>query len=463
MNAFVRWVLLVAVAAQAPQTPAQLAEQIAALAKQLAQMAAPVSSTSLVTTAAELTAAMKACKAVTLAPGTYAVNLVMTCGTIEGPGMAVLTPVDPLDATLTLPAGSGMSVKGVTVLGGPRETIVVGSNDVKTVDALPRRVRLEGLTVRPADPPVGGHRGIALHGIDVTVTGSRITGYWEAGRDSQGIWINNGPGPYTVTDNTVEASGENILTGGGDPGIVGMIPADIVIRGNTFRKPVEYKALGATVKNLVELKNARRVTIDGNTLDGWWPPTQAAPVQFTPRNQDGACTWCVVESVMFVGNTVKNAAGGFAVNILGTDDERPSGQTKDITIRGNLFQDATGGVQVLGGVAGAFVIDHNTLPAITSKVFSFDRIAGQPNMLTALTFTNNVLRSGTYGVTGDGSTSIGLASLTAFVTLTEWSGNVIEATAAVKWPAGQTTLAKGALASLLDPKTLKLLSGTAGY
>jgi hypothetical protein len=95
-------------------------------------------------------------------------------------------------------------------------------------------------------------------------------------------------------------------------------------------------------------------------------------------------------------------------------------------------------------------------------VFSFDRIAGQPNMLTPLTFTQNVVRSGTYGVTGDGSTGGGLPSLLAFATLTAWSGNIIEATEPVKWPARQTTVPAGALATLLDEK-FKLKSGTAGY
>ena len=42
------------------------------------------------------------------------------------------------------------------------------------------------------------------------------------------------------------------------------------------------------VKNLLELKNARRVTIDGNLFEYSWSSGQAGyAIVFTPRNQEG--------------------------------------------------------------------------------------------------------------------------------------------------------------------------------
>jgi hypothetical protein len=412
-----------------------------------------------VSTAAELVAAVKAGGAIDVSPGTYVVNLVLAKPlTLRGPSDAVLAPADPLEPTV-LVTGNDIAVTGLTIQAGApdRETLVVGDFTATSADVLPHRVRFEGVKVVAR---AGGHRGMALHGVDITVTGSAVTGYWEKGRDSQAIWL-NGPGPYTITNNVLEASGENLLVGGADPGIVGMNPSDITIRGNTLGKPANFQALG-TVKNSFELKTGVHVLFEDNIVDGWWPGVHQAPIQITPRNQDGHCPWCTVNDVIISRTTFRNVTGGFAVNVQGTDDEHPSGQIEVLKLDHNLFLGSTAGFQILGGVSKSLIIDHNTAPSITARVFSFDRIAGQPNMLTPLTFTQNVVRSGAYGATGDGSTGAGLPSLLAFTTLTDWSGNLIEATAPVKWPAGQATIPAGALATRLDEK-FKVKSGTAGY
>jgi hypothetical protein len=49
------------------------------------------------------------------------------------------------------------------------------------------------------------------------------------------------------------------------------------------------------VKNLLELKNARRVRIEQNNFAHNWEEAQSGgAILFTPRNQDGNCRWCVV-------------------------------------------------------------------------------------------------------------------------------------------------------------------------
>ena len=72
------------------------------------------------------------------------------------------------------------------------------------------------------------------------------------------------------------------------------------------------------VKNLFELKNAQPCAARGQHLrepleddqPGW-------ALVLTPRNSDGACTWCVVEHVQFRYNLVRNVAAG--LNMLGYD------------------------------------------------------------------------------------------------------------------------------------------------
>src|SRR5678816_3181005 len=83
----------------------------------------------------------------------------------------------------------------------------------------------------------------------------------------------NGPGPYHIINNYIEAAAENIMFGGADAKIPNLVPSDIEIRRNHVFKPLSWKVgdpsyLGRhwAIKNLLELKNARRVTIDGNTV-----------------------------------------------------------------------------------------------------------------------------------------------------------------------------------------------------
>lgn len=466
---------LLALLLQQP-SPSQLITQIEDALKQLkAQVVPPQQAASTkVTTTAELQAALKACNpSIELAPGDYTANWVTTCSnlTITGPREAVLKAGDQYGPTLWIKSGTGIKVKGFSVAAPAlvdRDTINIGDSDATTVAALPKDVWVEDLLL---DTTVtGGHRAIAAHGVNVTIVGNTILGYWEKGRHSQAIVGWNGPGPYLIENNVLEASGENIMFGGSDPKIPGLVPSDIVIRNNILRKPDYMKTNGAAVYNAFELKNAQRVLFEGNTIDGWWPGGHAGPMQITVRNQSGGCGWCIVDAVTLTRNTYSRVQGGIAVNVLGTDNERDSNtglrkfsqQTKKLTISYNLFAGSTTAYQILGGVSESLVIDHNTTPHVTAKVFSFDRVADTPDVLTPLTFTNNVTLPGSYGATGNGTT-IGLPTLQAFTTIAAWSGNIIEAEPYVTWPAGQTVIPKGSLLGLLDPKTFKLLSGTAGY
>ena len=78
-------------------------------------------------------------------------------------------------------------------------------------------------------------RGIALNSAATTITGSYISDIKAVGQDSQAIAGWNGPGPYTITNNYLEAAGENLMFGGADPAVPGLVPADITIKGNHVR------------------------------------------------------------------------------------------------------------------------------------------------------------------------------------------------------------------------------------
>jgi hypothetical protein len=154
------------------------------------------------------------------------------------------------------------------------------------------------------------------------------------------------------------------------------------------------------VKNLLELKNAQRVVIDGNVLENVWPSGQTGyAVVITPRNQDGTAPWSVVQQVQFTNNVVRHVASVF--QLLGTDDNFPSQQTNHILVRNNLFEDVSsakyGGsgfwLLIMGSALATF--DHNTVFNDGDSTIMADSAQA-----TGLVLTNNIMADNLYGIMG---------------------------------------------------------------
>ena len=120
------------------------------------------------------------------------------------------------------------------------------------------------------------------------------------------------------------------------------------------------------MKNLFELKNARRVLVRCNVFENNWEHAQQGfAILFTVRNQDGSAPWSAVQDVTFIKNILRHTSSG--INILGTDDLQPSQTTKRILIQDNFIEDVSGAnwggagrlYQMLSGAEG-IKIDHNT-------------------------------------------------------------------------------------------------------
>ena len=168
------------------------------------------------------------------------------------------------------------------------------------------------------------------------------------------------------------------------------------------------------VKNLFELKNARRVRIEGNVFENNWAHAQdGAAILFTPRNQDGGCSWCIVENVTFERNVVRRVGTGFV--ILGRDDYFPSRQLSGIVIRNNVVSDmgqewgGSGIFAILLGEPRDVVIDHNTI--ISKQGQAVVQVDGPP--ITGFVFTNNVAQHNEYGIVGT-SRAPGIDTITTY-------------------------------------------------
>jgi hypothetical protein len=310
-----------------------------------------------------------------------------------------------------------------------------------SLESVPHHLVFERCYVH-GDRVRGARRGIAMNARDVLVVDSYFADFKEVGADSQAIAGWNGPGPFALVNNYLEAAGENVLFGGADPTIKDLVPSDIEIRRNHLAKPLAWKAgepgyEGKTwsVKNLLELKNARRVLIDGNLLEGNWRDSQNGfAVLFTVRNQDGGAPWSTVEDVTFQNNVVRHTGAG--INILGRDDIRQSAPARRIAIRNNLFADVGGPrwggtgalLQILNGAAQV-VVEHNTALQTGSILVA----EGTPN--EGFVFRANVLPHNEYGMIGTG-TAPGTATIARFFPGAVIEGNVIAGGDAARYPRG---------------------------
>ena len=297
-----------------------------------------------------------------------------------------------------------------------------------SLDEVPHHIEIERSYIH-GDPVKGSRRGVALNGAHITIADSYLADFKEVGADSQAICGWNGPGPFRIENNYLEAAGENILFGGADPGINGLVPADIQVLRNHFRKPLQwriddphYAGTPWTVKNLFELKNARRVLIRDNFFEHNWPHAQSGPaILFTPRSEDGRAPWAVVEDVVFENNVIRRVAD--AINILGRDDVTPSQLTRGITIRNNLFIEVGGSwgdgrLLVMVGGAADIRVEHNTALQTGSIVVA----EGEPH--PGFVFENNIALHNEFGIFGSGVGS-GAAALDRYFPGAVVRGNVI--------------------------------------
>jgi len=256
-------------------------------------------------------------------------------------------------------------------------------------------------------------RGFTIHGANVTVRDSRCTEIHGRNAESQCVLAYNGPGPYLIENNLLEAASENIMWGGGDPGVPGLVPCDITIRGNLIRKPTTWKVYPYNVKLLLEAKNACRMLVEGNRFDGVWTQGQTGfAVALKSVNQEGRCRWCRVTDVTIRGNTFVNVGAGF--QFAGRPEMHPVDTALSrVLVTGNWIDSVNMGPFVGEARPLKLLAQANDI-AFTRNTFTdrgtynrdavvFD-IGGLKPAVTRFQFDDNVLPIAQYGV---GATAVG--------------------------------------------------------
>lgn len=340
--------------------------------------------------------------------------------------------------------GVEITTKHSTTASTHTNLVLLGGGGETAVGQLPSDIVFDRCYIH-GTPTGNVRRGVALNGARLAVIDSHLSDFHEIGQDSQAIMGWNGPGPFKIANNYLEAAGENIMFGGATTSNPTLIPSDIEIRGNHFHKPLSWRIkdrayAGAhwMVKNLLELKIGQRVLVQNNLFENSWEDAQSGfAILFTPRNADGNAPWTVVQDITFRRNVIRHAGSG--VNISGREDSGAgSAQTKRILIEGNLFQDIRakkwGGqnghlFQLSHGTADV-VIDHNTGFQDGAVVFV---PAGGPH--TGFKFQNNVAPHNRDGISGDGAAP-GHPAIQRYFPGAVIQNNVLSGGDATRYPAG---------------------------
>jgi len=195
-------------------------------------------------------------------------------------------------------------------------------------------------------------QGVIANGSSIAVIDSYISDIHESTLDSQAVLAYLSPGPLKIVDNYLSATTEDVMFGGGGGPNNPYIPSDIEFRNNLLFKPLQWAQPGVTLppnnqwteKNNLEFKSARRVLVDGNTLENTWVSGQTGySVLFTVRTGQSG-NLAVVDDITFTNNLLENVTSGFSTLYHDNSCGKPpygqcrnQGEAKRILIYNNLI------------------------------------------------------------------------------------------------------------------------------
>jgi hypothetical protein len=254
----------------------------------------------------------------------------------------------------------------------------------------------------------GQKRGIYATSPNLNVLKSWIGGCWYSD-DSQAILSERGVNGLFVDDCYLEASGENVMFGGGDALSADGIPQNISFTNCHFRKPEEWRAQAGTGnKNLFELKMAKNVKVDNCLFENSWVDAQVGyGIVLTVRNQYGRDPWATIQDVEFTNCKLKSVAAG--ISILGRDYLQVSEGMKNVKFKNFTIEDLSAGyggngrtLQLQGGPENLVFEDFKVVsPGSVHSMIEFV----QPKFpFSGLAFRNCEFYEGSYGIqhTGEG-------------------------------------------------------------
>lgn len=358
---------------------------------------------------------------------------------------------------LTFAAGSARTViLGVEITSdstldqGPVALVQIGTGRETTVESLPTDIVLQQVYLH-GWPRQHVRRAIAGNGGAQTLRDSWCEEIHARGFDSQ-CWISwNSSGPVLIENNTLQAASENIMFGGADPRVPGLVTSDVTIRRNHISKPLSWYGQNWNVKNLVETKSSARVLVEENVLEGAWTDGQTGyAFVLKSTSQDGTCAPCATSDWTIRRNLVRNTAAGFS--IAGRADQDITGSTDSTNRRFEIVENWIEPLNVPpytgDGRPVIFVSDNHDIE-FRSNTFEdaarvrdavlFD-VSGKTkrDAVRNLRLTTNVFPHGNYGVWTSGVGEGLIAWLAGALGTSTWTRNAFLGASKANYPAGTT-------------------------
>lgn len=248
-------------------------------------------------------------------------------------------------------------------------------------------------------------------------------------------------------------------------------PADIQVSHNHMFKPLTWMKgepgyVGGTngnpfvVKNLFELKNAQRVLLEGNIMEGSWGGFSQVGfgIVITPKNQAGkngsnVCPICQVTDVTIRYNAISHVGGGLAIaNALSDNHGAPlDGQRYSIH---DIIVDDMDGAKYRGPSEFAEILVSPGAPVLqnvminhvtafpTSHLFIIGDMVATSTPMKNFVFTNSIVNAGKYPVWSSGGGPANCAHLgiplitfnTCFTRSSFTANAIIAAPSGPSWP-----------------------------
>lgn len=357
------------------------------------------------------------------------------------PRMAVIRGTGSSGAVITVANGPGagyVKLFGIAVRACPPtgncDLVMVGTDTETDVANMASFVSLRQLLVL-GDPVFGSRRGVRIEGRHITLTQSWCQDIFIAGQDTQCVASNRGGRFVDVGFNYLAAASENIMLGGAPIPNADLVPQDWNIHDVILHKPLRWftewnggvsPSIRRQVKNLFELKHAKRVTAERILMVNNWPESQSGIAILLNYSTNGTCPACGgLEDVTLRDVVVLNSPGGISFQgysyqagsnnankllratvensyfvLTGTGSGRTVQVTNvsgrhDIEVRRSTFRNHTS-TWLMGDFGWAWTFDGT----------AYARVPGGP--VYGLRFVDNVFASnGPYGITAPAGSHYG--------------------------------------------------------
>ncbi|HEY2067453.1 MAG TPA: Ig-like domain-containing protein [Gemmatimonadaceae bacterium] len=295
-------------------------------------------------------------------------------------------------------------------------------------------------------------RCVALNSGSAGVIDSWLSDCHDDSADAQAIGGWNGPGPFLIRNNELQGSTENIMFGGSDAGAAELSPADITVQRNHLFKPAEWIGGPWHIKNLFELKNAQRVLVEENVLEGSWPRDwDGTAVAMKSVNQDCGPVPAGTLDVTFRRNLIRNTGSGINLD-AGSSCGGPIMPMSRVLIQNNLLlgvnsttYSGKGNGFFTGGALTDITLDHNTVTWVGAGGIAVN-MDNYDHPTIRFTLTNNIFATvGGNGVQGQATGWPG-PTITHFMPDGHVAGNVFAVGTAYlqgnynSYPVGNTAL-----------------------